>query len=224
MKTRFRSLPWAIVACLMFGCLTFGCGGPATHSDPNSSTLRAEGAPAASGVGASHFTPRRPSQAYADPGDAVRDFLTAVQGGDEKTATSLLTSAAQEEAWENGLAISADGFPDAKFDVSEVEYLTGNSESHVMSVWTDKTSAGETKNFQCVWLLRQEQQSWCIYGMATKFLESMAPVVLNFEDQSDMMKKQKWAADQIAKHRQLQQKEVQGPVQQVARPSSTTTR
>ncbi len=215
MKTSFRSLTLVMVACL-----TFGCGRPASHSDPNSSTEP----PVASDAGASDFAPQRPTQTYGDPRDAVRDFLTAVQGGDKNTATSLLTSAAQEEAWENGLAISADGFPDAKFDVSEVKYVNGDSESHVMSVWSDETPAGETKTFQCVWLLRHEQQSWCIYGMATRFLESMAPVVLNFEDQSDMMNKQKWAAEQIAKHRQLQQKMVQGPVQQVARPTATSTR
>ncbi len=215
MKTSFRSLTLATVACL-----TFGCGRPASHSDPNSSTEP----PVASDAGASDFSPQRPTQTYGDPRDAVRDFLTAVQGGDKNTASSLLTSAAQEEAWENGLAISADGFAAATFDVSEVEYIKENSESRVMSVWSDKTPAGEEKTFQCVWLLRNEQQSWCIYGMATKFLESVAPVVLNFEDQSDMMKKQEWAAQQIDKHRQLQQKNVQGPVQQAARPTPSTTR
>ena len=47
--------------------------------------------------------------------------------------------------------------------------------------------------------------------MANKFLESMDPIELNFENQADMQKKQKWAEQQIAQHLERQQQQVQGP-------------
>ena len=117
--------------------------------------------------------PQRPEQAYTDPRQAVHDFLTSVKNGDDTSATALLSTAAQQEAWRNGMAISADGFPDANFEVSEVEFLNNNTEAHVMSVWSDTTPDGEIKAFRCVWLLNHEPHGWCVYGMATKYLESM---------------------------------------------------
>jgi hypothetical protein len=181
--------------------LAIGCGGgaPMTETADQTSTSSETTAEDISG-----FVAQRPQKKYANPSESVSDFLIAVKSGDDVTATALLTTNAQKEAWTNGLAISGDGFPDAQFNVSEVEYLNQNSEAHVMSTWSDKTPYDEEKTFQCVWLLRRESHGWCIYGMATKFLEHLQPIVLNFENQADMQKRQQWAEQQIVKHRELE--------------------
>lgn len=189
---------FAIPAILL---LHSGCGqAPA----PQQAERSAEPAVVESEEAVTGFTAQRPEKTYTDPSEAVSDFLVAVKSGEEAVATALLTTGAQREAWTNGLAISGEGFPAAKFDVSEVEYLNQNTEAHVMSTWADQTPQGERKTFQCVWLLRHEPHGWCIYGMATKFLEHLQPVVLNFENQVEMQKRQQWAEQQIVKHRELQ--------------------
>lgn len=191
----YLALPVIVIASF-----AVGCGDSSTPTANNSG----ETAPIATAEDMPGFEPARPATRYDDPRQSVNDFLVAVKSGDDKTATALLTTAAQQEAWTNGMAISGEGFPDARFDVSEVEYLKDNSEAHVMSVWADKTPYGEQKSFECVWLLRQETHGWCIYGMATKFLDNVQPIVLNFENQAEMQKRQEWAEQQIVAHRQLQ--------------------
>lgn len=216
-------------------CLALGCGGGSstdplanTQTPTDSQTATTQVSQDTSTAGESEsFAPQRPAKQYAQPGDAVSDFLVAVKSGDDKTATALLTTAAQKEAWTNGLAISSDGFAQAEFKVSEVEYLKEKSEAHVMSLWSDVSTQGERKSFQCLWLLRQEEHGWCIYGMATKFLDDAPPVVLNFENQREMQRRQQWAEQQIVKHRSGQatgtpeEAAPREPVQQATRPGTT---
>lgn len=183
-----------------------GCGESANQSATiTSGTAAAESTPG--------FVAERPANQYDDPRQAVNDFLVAVKSGDDKVATSLLTTDAQKEAWSNGMAISGDGFPDAKFDISEVEYIKPKSEAHVMSTWSDRTPYGDQKSFQCVWLLREEAHGWCIYGMATKFLENVQPIVLNFENQAEMAKRQQWAEQQIKAQKELETHQQQAAAQ-----------
>jgi hypothetical protein len=216
-----RSTP-AVVTLALFCCLVIGCGADDTTVvseatvTPNAATT--EGS-------APSFKPVRSKVEYEDPRDTVTEFLASVRAGDDATATSLLTTAAQQEAWKNGLAISADGFPDAEFQVAEVEYLRDNTEAHVKSTWSDITPTGESQSFECVWLLNREPHGWCVYGMATKFLDHVPPVILNFENQREMMKKQQWAAELISRHRQQQVADgSRGPVQQAMRNSTQSTR
>ena len=145
------------------------------------------------------FTPVRPAKTYSDPQHTVNDFLVAVTTGDDQTATSLLTTKAQEEAWSNGLAISSDGFPNARFKMTEtmIDPNTG-IDAEVGTVWMD----GNDETYPCVWILKKEQHGWCIAGMATKFLESAPPVVLPFEDQKEMARRQQEANRLIQEHRQ----------------------
>ena len=222
MTTIIRLLPLAVIACL-----AWGCSDSSSFDGAQGNSAPSDDAPAVGDV-AAQFTAQRPAKTYDDPSATVRDFLTAVCSGDDQTATSLLSTAAQEEAWKNGMAISADGFPQAKFDVSQVEHID-ETEAHVMSVWSDVTPDGQTKTFQCVWLLSREQHGWCVYGMATKFLESMSPVILNFENHADMTKKQRWVEKQIAQHRQHQQTQSQEQgarpaIQQATRPTAEAAR
>ena len=156
------------------------------------------------------FEAQRPSQQYADPRQTVNDFLIAVKAGDHKMATTLLSEAAQQEAWKNGLAITSDGFPDAKFSISEAEVLEGNQEAHVMTVWENVREYGDQKRFECVWLLRNETHGWCVYGMAMRLeVEPPQPLVFDFENQVEMQRRQEWAQKQIEQYQQLKAHQAQ---------------
>ena len=195
-------LVWSVLASFV---AIVGCGDAPAPTTANSNSAPASPADTTAETSTPGFQPERPAARYDDPRQSVNDFLIAVKSGNDKLATSLLTTQAQKEAWSHGMAISAEGFPDAKFAVTEVEYLKENKEAHVMSTWADKTPYGEQKSFECVWLLRQEEHGWCIYGMATKFLENVQPIILNFENQAEMAKRQQWAEQQIKAHRELQE-------------------
>lgn len=217
-----------VLATLLAACvllLPTGCSqsNPGDGAASNSMKSQAEGPVATQVADATPgFEPQHPAVRYDDPRQSVNDFLIAVKSGEEKVATSLLTTGAQKEAWTNGLAISGEGFPDAQFEISEVEYINENTEAHVMSTWADKTPYGEDKEFQCVWLLRQEAHGWCIYGMATKFLPTVQPIVLNFENQAEMQRRQQWAEQQIRQQRELELHQQQALTQGPPKPGQPT--
>lgn len=208
-----RSLAGTLLATLF--AIASGCGtadepqATATTKTANSATTDATSADEGG------FVAQRPATRYDDPRQSVNDFLLAVKAGNDAVATQLLTTEAQREAWTNGMAISAEGFPDARFQISEVEYINDQKEAHVLSTWADRTPSGQEKTFQCVWLLKHEAHGWCIYGMASKFLDHVQPIVLNFEDQAEMLQRQQWAEQQIRKHQELlmhqQEALTQGP-------------
>lgn len=200
-----RTIRYLSTACVTIA-FVIGCG----EKTPPESTPADSSAASDENAG---FRPQRPTHRYDDPRQAVHDFLVAVKTGEESTATALLTTAAQKEAWSNGMAISSEGFPDAAFEVSEVNYLEGKTEAEVWSTWADKTPYGEEKSFECVWLLREEPHGWCIFGMAAKFLEGVPPVVLPFEDQAEMAKRQQWADQKIREQRQLERHQQQALAQ-----------
>lgn len=208
-----RSLSGMLLVTLLVAAN--GCGtADEPHSTADATTSNTSTTNASSSDEAG-FVPQRPATRYDDPRQSVNDFLLAVKAGDDATATQLLTTAAQREAWTNGMAISAEGFPDARFQISEVEYINDQTEAHVLSTWADRTPSGQEKTFQCVWLLKHEAHGWCIYGMASKFLDHVQPIVLNFEDQAEMLQRQQWAEQQILKHQELlmhqQEALTQGP-------------
>lgn len=174
--------------------------------------------PAAKNAAMPGFQPQRPDQNYADPRQTVTDFLVAVKAGDHNVATTLLSTAAQQEAWKNGLAITSEGFPDASFKISEAEILEGNQEAHVMTVWDNVREFGGQNEFECVWLLRNESHGWCVYGMAMRLeVEPPQPLVFNFENQPEMQRRQAWAAEQMELYQQakLQQAQAQAMAQQM---------
>jgi len=195
MTTRLDTIA-AVV--LLAGVAIAGCQ-RANNSGSPPATEKSESASAASP--ATPFAAITPARRYDEPGEAVHDFLVAVRSGDVRTATSLLTIKAQEEAWRHGLGIAADGFPQAQFNVSQVEVLSP-TEAHVLAVWTEVDDQNQAQTFECVWLLGLEAHGWSISGMATKFMEQADPIVLNFENQAEMAARQRWAEEQIARAKQ----------------------
>lgn len=191
---------------LTFAILTsllLGCGDSPQLQVASDNVTPISTSPGGTVAANDEFQAVRPAKVYNSPQESVQDFLTAVTTGDDATATALLTTQAQRETWRNGLALTSEGFPGAQFQVTEVEQLSP-TEAHVQTNWIDE----KQDSYPCVWLLRKESHGWCIFGMATKFMENADPVILPFEDHKLMAQRQSAAIRQMQQY-QLQQQTTQ---------------
>jgi hypothetical protein len=130
------------------------------------------------------------------PDDAVREFLEAVRVGDEAKAAKMLTPVARQKTAEMHMVVAPPGSPTAKFEVTEVEMVADDG-AHVASTWSDVDEAGNRHADQILWILRKEAEGWRVAGMATKVFEDSLPIILNFEDPQDMLRKQKLAEEEM---------------------------
>lgn len=163
-----------------------------------------------------NFVPLAPLKVYDKPSESVRDFLNAITTGDDKTATSLLSYAAQRETWANGLALTSEGFPNTRFEITAEESVS-DTVTHVETTWVDE----QQNSYPCVWLLRKEQHGWCIFAMATKFMENANPVVLPFEDHAKLRKVQEAAMQQM-RQQQMAANHQQQAASQISTQQPTT--
>ena len=90
-----------VAAVLFAGFLAYGCQPPEDADAPASpgsgTTSAVESTKSTEVVRAEH------------PQQAVKDFLNALKGGDQKTATAMLTTKAQEETTKRSMAIQPPG-------------------------------------------------------------------------------------------------------------------
>jgi ketosteroid isomerase-like protein len=131
----------------------------------------------------------------ADAADVVREFLTAIKTGDETRSNDLLTPLARQKTAEMDMAVAPIGSDSASFTVGEVELPEegGGELAHVESTWTDIDDDGQPHTDDILWVLRHEDNGWRIAGMATKVFDDQPPLLLNFEDPTDMRRKQQLA-------------------------------
>ncbi len=135
------------------------------------------------------------------PDKAVFQFLEAVRVGNDATASQMLTKLAREKTAEMQLVVAPPGSETAKFSVGEVEFL-GESGAHVASTWTDIVEDGQPHTDTIVWILRKEPEGWRIAGMGTKLFDDAPPLLLNFEDPEDMIRKQRMAEEEMVRRSQ----------------------
>ncbi|MCG8586866.1 MAG: hypothetical protein MI757_19350 [Pirellulales bacterium] len=139
-----------------------------------------------------------PAPAATTPNEAITNFLEAVRRGDDGQAEALLSEMAREKTRAMDLAVAPPGSPTAKFEVGATEFpYDGAETAHVASTWSDIDGSGYERTDEIVWILRKETGGWRIAGMATKLFEDQPPLILNFEDPQDMIRKQKAAEAEI---------------------------
>lgn len=150
------------------------------------------------------------------PEAVIGEFLAAVKKGDDKQASALLTNVARQKTTEMEMVVAPPGSDTATFKVleSEVEGV----EAQVGTDWTDLDADGRPRTDRIVWLLHHETEGWRIKGMATRVFPDLPPVMLNFEDPEDMLKKQQAAEAEIA--RRDSQVETQSSAAQSPAPGS----
>jgi len=131
------------------------------------------------------------------PEGVMAEFLEAIRKGDDDKASSLLTTLARQKAEEMEMVVAPPGSETAKFEVLAVE-IEGD-EAQVGTDWTDLDVDGQPRTDRIVWMLRNEADGWRVHGMATRVFADLEPVILNFEDPADMLRKQRQAEEEIAR-------------------------
>ena len=153
--------------------------------------------PAANGQGSANVTGDTPDK-------AVTEFLEAVRTGNDQKAASMLTPLARKKTAEVDMVVAPPGSPTAKYQVGEVEYVTPEKDgAHVWCRWTDVIDdQGHTRTDDLIWVLRKETEGWRVAGMVTRVFPDRPPLVLNFEDPQDMLRKQQLLQEEMEKGRQ----------------------
>ncbi len=197
------------------GCLLciVGCGGAADgpQTAPEASTQQ-QGATtqqaASAPVPSTPEGKRAEAADPASPAECVQRFLEAVRTGDDETASSLLTPLARKKTAEMEIVVAPPGSKTASFEVGEVEQVSDDV-AHVATEWTDLDESGQPHTDAIVWFLRRLDQGWRVAGMATKVFDDEPPLLLNFEDPADMLRKQQLVEQEIRRRAAAQQQQQQ---------------
>lgn len=161
------------------------------------------------------------ASADGGPEASISQFLAAVKNGDDKLASSLLTDLARQKTTEMEIVVAPPGSETASYKVLESE-IEGDA-AQVGTDWTDLDADGRPRTDRVVWMLKKQGGAWRISGMATRVFPDMPPVILNFEDPEDMMRKQQAAEEEIAR-RAGQQEAMTAENPEVGTPAAGTVR
>jgi len=153
------------------------------------------------------------------PERVVQEFLEAVRTGNDARATQMLTETAQRETQKHDLVVAPPGSDTASFKIGEVEYVVKDEVAHVASQWTDTGEDGKPHSDEIIWALRRDNGAWRIAGMAAKLFPGEPPLLLDFEDPEDMIRKQQMAEAEMQRRANGQQAP---PAANTARPPAQT--
>lgn len=169
-----------MAAGLLSAVMISGCGGKEQSGSNATAGAAKPQAPAAT-------APPKLSFKSSTPQEAVTEFLNALRGGDKETTAALLTAKAREETTAHDLVVEPPGAPNATYTVGNVEPVEGEPGAvYVACIWTENEAGNDPLSFEVVWIVRQENTGWRIAGMATRLPDTDEPVVLNFEDLSEL--------------------------------------
>ncbi|HEX4148657.1 MAG TPA: hypothetical protein VHY20_06705 [Pirellulales bacterium] len=131
----------------------------------------------------------------------MTQFLEAVKTGNDAGAAAMLTKLARQKTTEMQLVVAPPGSSTAAYQVGEVEFI-GSEGAHVASTWTDIAEDGKPHTDTIVWILRRDPEGWRIAGMGTRIFEDQPPLLLNFEDPEEMIRKQRVAEEEMQRRAQ----------------------
>jgi hypothetical protein len=160
-------------------------------------------------VGCSQSSAKPESKAAAGPEEAgpakvIAEFMDALKTGNTAKASDLLTPTARQKTEEAKLEVGLPASKSATFEVGEVEMIEDDG-AHVASTWTDRHEDGDERTDKIVWILRKETIGWRVAGMAMKIFDDAMPLILNFEDPADMLRKQQLAEQELTRRAEREQ-------------------
>jgi hypothetical protein len=154
------------------------------------------------------------------PSAAVREFLQAIKTGDDAKATQMLSTVAKEKTSALNRTVSPPASDTARFEVGKVEYRADDV-AGVHCKWTDLDEKGEPQTDEAMWMVRREGQTWRIAGVAATIFQGEPPLLLNFEEPEDMIKKQQWVREEMqrraAKPTDIEAKNASNPPESIRR-------
>jgi len=160
-------------------------------------------------VGCSQSSPKPEAGAtagkeQAGPAKVIAEFMEALKTGNTAKASELLTPTARQKTEEAKLEVGLPASKSATFEVGEVEMIEDDG-AHVASTWTDRHEDGDQRTDKIVWILRKETIGWRVAGMAMKIFDDAMPLILNFEDPADMLRKQQLAEEELMRRAEREQ-------------------
>jgi len=185
----FNAIIWLVVAAA--GITFAGCGGNDTEQSPE------QGQDQSPGEAATNTAPET-----STPANAVRTFLGAVQSGDDQLAADMLTDVARRKTKERDLEVAPPGSDTAEFTIGQVE-MVGESGAHVTCEWSDLNADGSRTSESILWVLRQEADGWRIAGMAPTIFPGEPPLLLDFENPDEMVRKLNWVQQEVVRRAQV---------------------
>lgn len=164
--------------------LAIGCGS-------SNSPVSQSGGDTSGGVGQS--TPSE-GAVGVDPSPAmevVSQFLDALRrGGSDSESLELVTSKAREEFRRTGLVLQPIGSPNATFKVNRCKAIPGDESSALVhTTWSEPTEDGGSEPLEVVWAVQNEASGWRISGMVISQPEGQNPIVVDFENGTDLAAK-----------------------------------
>ena len=117
---------------------------------------------------------------------SVHEFLDAIRTGDTEKSSSRLTPLALQKINENDMIFAPPASENARFALGKVEMFEEDKAS-VDSEWIDIDADGQTTKEYMTWALKMEGGQWRISGMIAHMGPNQSPVVINFEDPSQLM-------------------------------------
>lgn len=154
-----------------------------------------------------------------DGPDAVTyDFLESIRTGNDEKAAKLLTPLAREKVAEHNMAVSPPGTDTAKFELGAVQMLSDDG-ARVVTKWVDVDDDGNaTCADEVIWMLRKVSEGWRIAGVSAPVFDNEPPLLLNFEDPEDMLRKQELVREEMERRANPQPEQPQ-QAQQPATPA-----
>lgn len=186
-------LHFSIVAmvCALGGCqqaVSTVDSGVTASSDPNAAKTADVKPGSGKDGGLRPAGPALPASS-ATPQEVVHAFLDASRGGHEEFATELLSDKAREATSSQGLALDPPGSSSMVYRIGDVEFPTEDRQAaYVSSIWQEDGVASAAERFEVTWILRRQPEGWRIAGMASRVEAEAEPVLINFEDVSDLHK------------------------------------
>lgn len=169
-----------------------GCG----HSENQPASTSAAPAASIAAPAAGADTATTGTGQGATPQAAVSEFLTAFKVGNDEKASQLLTPLARKMVAQQHLVVAPRGSDTAKFEVGRVEQLAEDG-ARVYTTLTDVGDNGQPQSDEIIWMVRHVDDGWRIAGVAAPVFKGEPPLLLNFEDEGDIIKKQQMVHDEI---------------------------
>jgi hypothetical protein len=147
------------------------------------------------------------------PAAVVAQFLEAYRNGDDEKAMPWLSTVAKQKMAEEHVNVTPEKSETARFEIGAVEYLTPDGKTsatyaadctgaRVDSKLIDTDDSGTPQADRIVWVVRRESNRWGVAGMAAYVFQSEPPLLLNYEDPAEMIKKQQWLREEMARRDQ----------------------
>lgn len=190
-----------IVWSAILAVSVLGCGG----SEQGGQEPGAGGGEARSGGGAGGNTAAQDK----GPAAAVFDFLEAVRTGNDQKAALMLTKLARQKTAELNMEVAPPGSDTAQFKVGKVEHLAEGG-ARVASTWSDLDENSQRRTDEILWMVRREPEGWRIAGVAATVFKGEPPLLLNFEDPEEMLRKQEWVQKEMRRRAQQGNLQAQG--------------